>query len=181
VRTAHIHYRRLPDRETVFVQPILAETPEYVVTFAERVELPRPVYAGEQVVLEPGAPVVWFTYPGAWHDLGRFHLADGTFTGYYANVLTPVRMQGDEWHTTDLSLDVWCSANGRDVEVLDLDEFEEARANGWLDAETAKRALAHAGFLASAARHGEWPPQHVREWDLARARTTLEQLRGRTG
>jgi predicted RNA-binding protein associated with RNAse of E/G family len=164
----------------VFVQPILEETPEYVVTFAEHVDLPRPVHAREQVVLEPGAPVVWFTYPGAWHDVGRFHLADGTFTGYYANVLTPVVMDGDRWETTDLSLDVWCGVDGR-VEVLDLDEFEEARAQGWIDDETAKYALQHAGFLASAARHGEWPPAHLKAWDLARARAALAQLREANG
>jgi predicted RNA-binding protein associated with RNAse of E/G family len=121
------------------------------------------------VVLEPGAPVVWTTYAGEWHDVGRFHLADGTFTGTYANVLTPVEMHGGVWTTTDLCLDVWLGADGR-VEILDRDEFDAARAAGWMDDATAARALAEAERLAGAARRGEWPPAHVREWTLERAR-----------
>ena len=180
MKYVHIHYRRLPDRESVFVKPALLETPVYVVTFVERAELARPVVAGGEVVLESGAPAIWFTYPGAWHDIGCFHLADGTFTGYYANLLTPVRMHGERWETTDLCLDVWCGVDGR-VEVLDLDDFEEARSRGWIEAETAKRVLAHAGLLANAAHRGEWPPEHVREWDLRRARAALREreLEGR--
>ncbi|MDP9348291.1 MAG: hypothetical protein M3P24_04000, partial [Gemmatimonadota bacterium] len=88
VPRVRIHYRRLPDREQVFEQALVEDAGEYVVTLLESAALRSPVTAGGRVVLEPGAPVVWFTYPGAWHDVGRFHLADGTFTGCYANVLT---------------------------------------------------------------------------------------------
>lgn len=170
VDSVRIRYRRLPDREQVFEQAVVDDAGGYVVTFLAAAELSRPVRAGGRVVLEPGAPVVWFTYRGdVWHDVGRFHLADGTFTGYYANVLTPVRMREGDWDTTDLALDVWMGAGGR-VEVLDADEFEEAVRNGWLDAGTAARARAEADALADAARAGTWPPEHVRAWDLARAR-----------
>jgi hypothetical protein len=111
--SVRIHYRRLPDREQLFEQAVLEDAGEYVVTFLEAAQLPRPVMAGGRVVLEPGAPVVWTTYRGdVWHDVGRFHLADGTFTGFYANVLTPVAMSGDRWDTTDLALDVWAGADG---------------------------------------------------------------------
>lgn len=167
-RRVSIHYRRLPDRVQVFEQPVVEDAGEYVVTLLERAALRAPVTAGGRVALEPGAPVVWFTYPGAWHDVGRFHRADGTFTGYYANVLTPVAMRGDRWETTDLCLDVWLGAEG-EVEVLDRGEFEEAVRNGWIDEELAARALAEAGSLEAAASAGHWPPAHVLEWDLARA------------
>lgn len=168
--TVRIHYRRLPDREQVFEQAVLEDAGGHVVTFLEAARLTRPVTAGGEVVLEPGAPVVWFTYRGdAWHDVGRFHLADGTFTGFYANVLTPVEMRAGRWDTTDLALDVWAGADGA-VEVLDRDEFDEAVRRGWMDAATAARALAEAESLAAAARAGLWPPGHVRAWDLARAR-----------
>src|SRR4051794_37728926 len=90
-RRVTIHYRRLPDRDEVFRQIVVAETGSYVVTLLESAPLRKAVRVAGRVVLEPGAPVVWITYPGRWHDLGRFHLADGTFTGVYANVLTPVR------------------------------------------------------------------------------------------
>ncbi len=168
--SVRIRYRRLPDREQVFEQAVVEDAGGYVVTLLAAADLSRPVRAGDRVVLEPGAPVVWFTYRGdVWHDVGRFHLADGTFTGYYANVLTPVRMRDGDWSTTDLALDVWVGADGA-VEVLDVDEFEEAARLGWIDAGTAARARAEADALADAARAGTWPLEHVRTWDLARAR-----------
>jgi len=168
--SVRILYRRPPDRLQRFEQALVHDGGDHVVTYLSRAELSRPVVAGGRVVLEPGAPVVWFTYRGeVWHDVGRFHLADGTFTGLYANVLTPVRMDGAGWETTDLFLDVWMDADGS-VEILDRDEFDAALEAGWMDADTAARALAEAERLAADARAGAWPPPHVREWTLDRAR-----------
>ncbi|CAN5577815.1 hypothetical protein BH24GEM3_BH24GEM3_24230 [soil metagenome] len=177
-RTVSIHYRRLPDAERIFEQRLVEDAGEYVVTLLDAAPLPRPVVVAERTVLEPGAPVVWFTYPGRWYDIGRFHLADGTFTGYYANILTPVRMQGDCWDTTDLCLDVWKGSDGR-VGILDELEFEEAVECGWIDAPTAAAAREHAETLALAARQGVWPAPHVDEWDLERARGRLAGGGGR--
>lgn len=173
---ASIHYRRLPDREQLFEQEVVEHAGDYIVTFAPEVKLPRPVLAGGRTILESGSPIVWFTYPGRWHDLGRFHLRDGTFTGYYANILTPVEVDGLNWRTTDLCLDVWIGADGR-VEILDEDEFEEARERGWMDEPTALRARAEADELADAARLGLWPPPHAHEWELDRARQRLTDTR----
>jgi predicted RNA-binding protein associated with RNAse of E/G family len=169
-----IHYRRLPDREQVFDQLMLEETPDHVVTFLDSTEIPGPVEVAGRTVLEPGSPVIWFTYPGLWHDLGRFHLRDGTFTGFYANVLTPVVMAGTRWETTDLCLDVWLGADGA-IEVLDRDDFAEARARGWIDAETARRAGEEAERLVRDAQASRWPPRHAHEWDLDRARRRILQ------
>lgn len=176
VRTITIHYRRLPDRDRVFKQLLVEETEEYVVTLLDAVPLSAPVTVAGEPVLEPGAPVVWFTYPGRWYDIGRFHLADGRFTGIYANILTPVRMKGDEWETTDLCLDVWAGTDGR-VEILDETEFEQAVANGWIDDTSAQQARDEARGLAAAALNGSWPPQHVAEWDLERAQARLAEIR----
>lgn len=171
-----IHYRRPPDRLQVFEQALVHDGIEYVVTCLPHAALAKPVTVDGRVVLEPGAPVVWFTYRGdVWHDVGRFHLADGTFTGLYANVLTPVLLDGAEWHTTDLFLDVWMGADGR-VEILDRDEFDAAVDAGWVDANTAVRALAEAERLAADARAGAWPPAHVREWTLERVRKDDPQI-----
>lgn len=164
-----ILYRRPPDRLQTFEQLLVEETADHVVTLLEAAPLPRPIVVGGSVVLEPGAPVVWHTYPGRWYDIGLFHLRDGTPTGAYANVLTPVVIEGRRWNTTDLFLDVWSGADGR-VEILDGDEFEEAVARGWIDASTAATARAQAEALAEAAGRGEWPPEHVRRWTLERAR-----------
>ena len=170
--TVRIHYRRLPDREQLFRQIVVDDAGEYVVTLLSAARLSRPVTVDGRVVLEPGAPIVWFTYRGLWHDIGRFHRADGTFTGIYANVLTPVEMEGARWETTDLCLDVWQGADGR-VEVLDEEELREAERQGWGDDETSLRARDEAARLAREARAGEWPPAHVHAWTLERAREAV--------
>lgn len=170
-----IHYRRPPDRLQIFEQVVLEQTPECIVTFVEATQLERPVRAGDRTILEAGAPVVWFSFPGAWHDIGRFHLRDGSFTGYYANVLTPVEIEPTGiWDTTDLFLDVWMSADGR-VEILDGDELEEALQKGWVDAATAARATEEAEALAAGARAGRWPSPLVKAWTLERAREASAQ------
>jgi predicted RNA-binding protein associated with RNAse of E/G family len=174
--TVRIHYRRPPDRLQVFEQAVVDDDGVCVVTYLPSAQLKKPVMAGGRVVLEPGAPVVWFTYRGGvWHDVGRFHLADGTFTGLYANVLTPVVMDGPEWETTDLFLDVWMGADG-EIEILDRDEFDAAVDAGWVDAPTAARALAEAERLAVDARAGTWPPAEVHAWTLERARNVVGRL-----
>src|SRR5690606_1976306 len=86
-----IHYTRPPGRTTVFRQHVVQRTSGCVVTLLEHTDIAKPIMVRGVTVLEPGAPVVWFTFPGLWHDVGRFHTAAGRFTGFYANVLTPVR------------------------------------------------------------------------------------------
>jgi predicted RNA-binding protein associated with RNAse of E/G family len=168
--TVTIHYRRPPDRLDVFEQGMVDDDGACVVTFLPAAKLRKPMEIDGRVVLEPGSPIVWFTWRGdVWHDVGRFHRADGTFTGIYANVLTPVRMDGAEWDTTDLFLDVWMDGDGG-VQILDRDEFDAAVNAGWVDAETAARALAEAERLAADARAGAWPPAEVGEWTLQRVR-----------
>jgi predicted RNA-binding protein associated with RNAse of E/G family len=168
-----IHYRRPPDRLEMFEQAVVEDDGARVVTFLPSAKLRKPMEIGGRVVLEPGSPIVWFTYRGdVWHDVGRFHRADGTFIGIYANVLTPVVMDGAGWETTDLFLDVWMDAHGG-VEILDRDEFAAALAAGWIDAPTAARALAEAERLADDARRGAWPPARVRAWTVERAREVV--------
>jgi predicted RNA-binding protein associated with RNAse of E/G family len=170
-RPITIQYRRLPDRVSLFRQHLVYESPEYLVTFLEGADLTRPVRVGEQVILDPGAPVVWFTYPDRWYDVGRFHRRDGTFTGFYANLLLPVTFRGDDWHVTDLCLDVWSGADGI-VALLDEDDFESAAGVGWIDPATAETARREAGRLVDQARLGRWPSAEVLRWnlDLATAR-----------
>jgi predicted RNA-binding protein associated with RNAse of E/G family len=164
-----IHYHRLPDRLEIFRQQVVEATPDRVITFLPSTTIRRPLVVDGRVVLEPGSPVVWFTYPGEWYDIGRFHLADGTFTGIYANVLTPVELAPGRWSTTDLCLDVWVAADGS-VSVLDEEDLREAEGNGWIDPELADTARRVAARLAEAARESAWPPAHVHEWTLERVR-----------
>lgn len=163
-----IHYQRPPDRVQRFRQEVVLERDDVVVTLARDVAFDPPMRLGGRVVLEEGSSVVWFTFPGAWHDVGRFHRADGTFTGLYANVLTPVEMKGEEWHTTDLFLDLWLPPGG-DPTLLDEDELDHALGREMVEPEVAARAREEAGRLLEAARTGAWPPEVVRAWTLERA------------
>ena len=172
----HIHYLRPPERLEVFTQYLLLDGADVKVTFARKIHFEPALTVGGEVVLETGSDVVWFTFPGAWHDVGRFHRADGTFTGIYANILTPPRFNADQtWETTDLFLDLWIPAGGSDVTVLDEEQFDEAVARGWLDRESAERARQEADALVSLAEKGGWPPEVVSEWDRGRALEALEE------
>lgn len=163
-----IHYRRLPDNEQIFDQRIVLARPDVIVTVTDPMTLPAPMRTDDgRVMLESGSRAVWLTFPGAWHDIGRFHRADGTFTGYYANILTPPRIDGSVWHTTDLFLDVWMPAGGEPA-LLDEDELEEALGREHIDAETAYRAREEARSLLQKAETGDWPPAVAREWTLER-------------
>ena len=163
-----IHYRRPPDLAQVFDQAVVLERDDVIVTLADKIDFAPPMRIDGAVTLEHGSSVVWFTFPGAWHDIGRFHTADGTFTGYYANVLTPVEIDGRTWNTTDLYLDVWLTPDGA-VRVLDEEEFDEAVGRELVDPETAERARAEASSLVRRAEAGTWPPPVVKEWTLERA------------
>lgn len=128
----------------------------------------------DRIVLEAPSPAVWFTLPGAHHDIGRFHTPAGELTGFYANILTPVEILppsggADVWRTTDLFLDVFLTPEGR-VHVLDEDELHGAVRRGWVDRPTARTARLEAARLARLARTGAWPPPIVREWTVERAR-----------
>ncbi len=177
-RAVAIHYLRPPGRVVVYRQWIVHRTPEVIVTFQPRTELPSPVRVDGRVVLEDGAPAVWFTFPGVAHDIGRFHDREGRFTGIYANVLTPVEIveppEGEViWRTTDLYLDIFRTPEGA-VHRLDVDELDEAEASGRVDRETARAARTEADRIEAGIRLGSWPPPIVEAWTLERASAALD-------
>lgn len=171
-----IHYHRPPNDTRTYVQRVVAERDDVVVTLSEPMDLSSPLLREESIMLERGSLVVWFTFPGAWHDIGRFHRADGSFSGVYANVLTPPRMNGSIWHTTDLFLDLWWPRGGP-VVLLDEDELDAAILQSHIDREIAARARAEAQRLLDLASRGSWPPPVVEEWTLERSLRTLELSR----
>jgi predicted RNA-binding protein associated with RNAse of E/G family len=167
-----IHYRRPPNNVQVFEQTLVLDRPDVKVTLAEHMPYQPPMRIEGNVVLELGSDVVWFTFPDAWHDVGRFHRADGTFTGCYANILTPPELDGERWDTTDLFLDVWVGPDGKAL-LLDEEELDEALGREWVDAVTAERARKEARSLVEGAARGTWPPPVVAEWTLERCRSVL--------
>lgn len=167
-----IHYLRPPNRTQIFEQTLVHDGDDVKVTLAERLPYEPPMRIEGQVVLELGSDIVWFTFPEAWHDIGRFHRSDGTFTGMYANILTPAVIDGTRWDTTDLFLDVWLGRDGS-VLLLDEDELDEALGREWIDPATAARAREEARRLVDGARGGTWPPPVTQEWTLERCRQVL--------
>jgi len=168
-----IHYHRPPARTDVFIQRLIERSPACLVTFMERTPLPAAVVVDGAIVLEEGSPVIWFTFPGRWHDVGLFHTPAGEFTGTYANVLTPIRFLDERtWETTDLFLDVWVDPGGR-AWLLDGDQLEEALAAGSISETLAAEARAEAGRILESIAAGDWPPAPVPDWSLARARARL--------
>lgn len=172
-----IHYRRIGRPAETYRQLVLESGLAGIVTFQSHTPIETPVRVDGATILEPGSPVVWFTFPGAWYDIGLFHRTDGTFTGVYANILTPVEFVGEAaWATTDLCLDLWVPPGGKAM-LLDVAELEEAEAASRVDCELAGRARAEAAALLRDHRVGRWPPRVVGEWSLARA---LERMPDRT-
>jgi predicted RNA-binding protein associated with RNAse of E/G family len=164
-----IHYRRPGKGTTVFRQQVLEAKPSHIVTFQPATALAKPVLVGGTPILENGSPAIWFTMPGVHHDIGIFHRADGSRTGLYANVLTPVYFESPgTWHTTDLFLDWWMPDRG-EPRWVDRDELEAALQAGTVDARQARAAEAEASRLQAEWRGGLWPPTFVEEWTLDRA------------
>jgi uncharacterized protein len=168
-----IHYHRPPDRTQLFRQYLVHDTPEVKITLATDLTFEVPVRIHDRIVLETGSEAVWFTMPGVWHDIGRLHRADGTFTGIYANIITPCAFETPtRWRTTDWFLDLWIDPDGR-ISILDEDEFEDAIAKGYVDETTEARVREEATRLKKWAEAGEWPPPIVHEWTRERAREAL--------
>jgi predicted RNA-binding protein associated with RNAse of E/G family len=168
-----IRYLHPPDREELFSQPLVYDDGRVKVSYAPRIVTRAAIQIDSDLVLERGSDIVWFTFPGEWHDIGRFHLADGTFTGVYANILTPARFESEHaWTTTDLFLDIWLPRRsaGSTPQVLDQDEFDLAVESGWIDEETRVRALAEVERILEATAAGAWPPPVVNAWPLERVR-----------
>lgn len=160
-----IRYRRPPDRLQVFSQQLVVDRPDCKVTLMEGHESGEPIRIGERTIFEPGAAMIWFLFPDAWFDIGRFHLRDGTFTGYYGNLIIPPKLEGDTWEIFDLCLDLWVDRSG-ELQVLDQDEFDEAVDRLWIDPATAERARRALETLIAEARAGRWPPPLVKDYDL---------------
>lgn len=121
------------------------------------------------VVLDRGYWAVWFIGNGASYDLGKVYSNDGRHTGYYVDVLEPVRWQGDDSATleplTDLFLDLWVAPDGR-WQVLDEPEFLEAEAKGWITPAQAAHARCTLAHLVELAQAGTLVPAEARAFEL---------------
>ncbi|MDE2794887.1 MAG: DUF402 domain-containing protein [Gemmatimonadota bacterium] len=164
-----IRYGRIGRPTQVYRQLVLEAGPDLVVSFQPRTPIDEPLVVDGFTILEPRSPVIWFSFPGKWHDIGLFHRTNGAFTGRYGNIVTPLQfVDGRLWATTDLCLDVWVPRWGP-VRLLDEDELASAEEEGHLDRKLADRAREEARAVMHACHAGTWPPAVTAEWSLARA------------
>jgi predicted RNA-binding protein associated with RNAse of E/G family len=166
-----IHYDR-PDRgTTVYEELLVLDRPDVKVTLLA--DYPgRDSHAAGRLILSAGAPIVWFVFPELWRDVGRFHVADGTFTGWYTNLRAPPRFDGHDWYCTDLFLDHWLPAEGS-ATWLDEDELNAALRAGLIDDATRRAIAVERSTVDALLAAGHWPPPITREIDLAEAQRRL--------
>ncbi|HXF85577.1 MAG TPA: DUF402 domain-containing protein [Anaerolineales bacterium] len=100
------------------------------------------------VVFKEGDLFVEYYFTDRWYNIFEIHDRDsGKIKGWYCNIGMPAVIQDGVVSYVDLALDLWISADGRQV-VLDEDEFEKLGLNAALRAcalkglEEAKRFFA---------------------------------------
>ena len=158
--------RRPPDRHRRHVQELLLDDEALKVTLQRR---PRTAETREVadgvVVLEPGASILWFTFPGRPWEVAAFHDRSDRLLGHYTNLIRPPELGPERWRVDDLFLDLWQPAGG-EPRLLDADELTEARERGWIDPDEADRVEELGRELLDRARTGDWPPAPVARWTL---------------
>jgi hypothetical protein len=124
-------------------------------------------------MLQRGAFAVWYVFPEQWHDVARFHLRDGSLTGFYTNLCMPVEIADERWIGRDLFLDLWQPVAGA-ARWLDEDELEAAARSGLVDASTGKRIQNERSLIDLQVAQAAWPPPIVRDLDLDQALSLKE-------
>ncbi len=169
IRQVDVEYRRPGKPPQRFQEWLVLDRPDAKVLLMDPYPGPELRVDGT-LIQSSGAPIVWFVFPSKWHDIGRFHLEDGSCTGWYTNLIQPVEFAGDHWVARDLYLDLWQAVDG-DARWLDEDEFTTAYANGLIDDLTRRRVLNERNMIDGQRRKSAWPPAIARDvsLDLARA------------
>lgn len=90
----------------------------------------------------------------------EYHDPAGRVLGYYCDIVTPLRRDGDEYFLTDLILDLWVSPGGHATEV-DRDEFEAALASGMFPPQLEGDALVTLARLKAEVEEGIFPAGYL--------------------
>ena len=144
METVTLTYKRPPDRVNHFQQQLLYIDDDVIVT-SQRVKPSSPIVQNGETVLADNFAAVWFVFTGLWYDIGKVYNLDNEWTGYYCDIMKPVKRRMnttgelDCFEITDLFLDLWINPDGT-YEIQDEDEFEEAIQIGAIDTELEKKA-----------------------------------------
>ena len=137
-------YKRPPNRVNHFQQQLLYVDDTVIVT-SQRVKPSSPIVQNGKTVLSDNFAAIWFVFTGLWYDVGKVYNLNNEWTGYYCDIMKPVKRSTDEtgnletFEITDLFLDLWINPDGT-YEIQDEDEFEEAIRNGAIGTELAAKA-----------------------------------------
>ena len=144
METVTLTYKRPPDRVNHFQQELLYLDDDVIVT-SQRVKPSSPIVQNGKTVLGDNFAVVWFVFTELWYDVGKVYNLDNEWTGYYCDIMKPVKRRVnvagklDCFEIIDLFLDLWINPDGT-YQIQDEDEFEEAVQNGAIDPELDKKA-----------------------------------------
>ncbi|MGW0210445.1 DUF402 domain-containing protein [Streptomyces sp. NPDC003233] len=105
------------------------------------------------VRFEPGDVFTEYYWRDRWYSVKEVRAADATVKGWYCDITRPAVRTDHELVVEDLDLDLWRSADGRDVRRLDEDEFAESGL-AESDPEAASAAVAALAELETLARTG---------------------------
>ena len=164
METIKLIYTRLPDRVSHFQQNLFYEDREVIVT-TQRVKPSNPIVIDGVTVLGDNFNVVWFIFANRWYDIGKIYNLGNQFTGYYCDIIIPMKRTETHIEITDLFLDVWVTPDGS-YQIHDEDEFEGAIQNNWIQADLAKEAREALQDLISEIESGIFPPEIVFRWGL---------------
>ncbi|MBK6011097.1 DUF402 domain-containing protein [Streptomyces sp. MBT53] len=76
------------------------------------------------VRFEGGDVFTEYYWRDRWYAVKEVRDGGGRLKGWYCDITRPATRSGAELVVEDLDLDLWLSADGRDVRRLDEDEFE---------------------------------------------------------
>lgn len=171
---------RPPGRRRSYDSWLLVGADAETMILSHTIQPSKPFHFRAEPVIAAGYTSVWFLFNGKPWDIGRFYRPDGSFTGFYVDVLEPVRWEDASPNTLqplmDLFLDLWIAPDGA-YQVLDEDEFAEAVERAWITPAQTAHARRVLDDLIAETEAGRFPPHLVRDWEA----TTGDQSHLREG
>ena len=157
---------RPPGRRSTFRSRLVEASAERII-LSHRAFPSKPLHYANEEVIAAGYEVVWFLFQDQPFDVGRFYRPDGTWTGYYVDILEPVHWDDADPYSlrpiVDLFLDIWIAPDGR-YAILDEDEFQDAVAQKHLSPAQSAHALETLEQLVKATEENRFPPVVVKEF-----------------
>ena len=162
--TLELIYKRLPNRVNHFQQELLYEDSSVIVT-TQQLKPSNSIVIDGKTVLDNGFTAVWFVFANLWYDIGKIYDLQNIFTGYYCDIIMPMRRAENHFEITDLFLDLWVTPDGA-YQIQDNDEFEEAITNNWIESDLADKARRALRNLIAEVESGVFPPKIAADWEL---------------